>query len=125
MPERIVVLDFGAQYNQLIARRVREAGVFSELLPYNAPLSRIRGDALSGVILSGGPDSAYWEDAKRCDPGVFELGVPVLGVCYGMQLMAQQLGGRVGEAPVREFGRTAIRFAKSRSLPAWTARPSG
>ena len=113
MPERIVVLDFGAQYNQLIARRVREAGVFSELLPYNAPLSRIRGDALSGVILSGGPDSAYWKDAKRCDPGVFELGVPVLGVCYGMQLMAQQLGGRVGEAPVREFGRTAIRFAKS------------
>ena len=113
MPERIVVLDFGAQYNQLIARRVREAGVFSELLPYNAPLSRIRGDALSGVILSGGPDSAYWEDAKRCDPGVFELGVSVLGVCYGMQLMAQQLGGRVGEAPVREFGRTAIRFAKS------------
>ena len=113
MPERIAVLDFGAQYNQLIARRVREAGVSSELLPYNAPLSRIRGDALSGVILSGGPDSAYWEDAKRCDPGVFELGVPVLGVCYGMQLMAQQLGGRVGEAPVREFGRTAIRFAKS------------
>ena len=113
MPERIAVLDFGAQYNQLIARRVREAGVFSELLPYNAPLSRIRGDALSGVILSGGPDSAYWEGAKRCDPGVFELGVPVLGVCYGMQLMAQQLGGRVGEAPVREFGRTAIRFAKS------------
>ncbi len=113
MPERIAVLDFGAQYNQLIARRVREAGVFSELLPYNAPLSRIRGDALSGVILSGGPDSAYWEDAKRCDPSVFELGVPVLGVCYGMQLMAQQLGGRVGEAPVREFGRTAIRFAKS------------
>ncbi len=113
MPERIAVLDFGAQYNQLIARRVREAGVFSELLPYNAPLSRIRGDALSGIILSGGPDSAYWEDAKRCDPGVFELGVPVLGVCYGMQLMAQQLGGRVGEAPVREFGRTAIRFAKS------------
>ncbi len=113
MPERIAVLDFGAQYNQLIARRVREAGVFSELLPYNAPLSRIRGDALSGVILSGGPDSAYWKGAKRCDPGVFELGVPVLGVCYGMQLMAQQLGGRVGEAPVREFGRTAIRFAKS------------
>ena len=113
MPERIVVLDFGAQYNQLIARRVREAGVFSELLPYNAPLSRIRGDALSGVILSGGPDSAYWEGAKRCDPGVFELGVPVLGVCYGMQLMAQQLGCRVGEAPVREFGRTAIRFAQS------------
>lgn len=125
MPERIAVLDFGAQYNQLIARRVREAGVFSELLPYNAPLSRIRGDALSGVILSGGPDSAYWEGAKRCDPGVFELGVPVLGVCYGMQLMAQQLGGRVGEAPCASLAAPPSALPKARSLPAWTARPSG
>ena len=113
MPERIVVLDFGAQYNQLIARRVREAGVFSELIPYNASLARIRGEALSGVILSGGPDSAYWENAKRCDPGVFELGVPVLGICYGMQMMAAQYGGTVGEAPVREFGKTAIHWEES------------
>lgn len=113
MPERVVVLDFGAQYNQLIVRRVREAGVFSELLPYHAPLARIRGEALSGIILSGGPDSAYRADAKRCDPGVFSLGVPVLGVCYGMQLMAQMFGGRVGEAPVREFGQTPIRWMDS------------
>ena len=113
MPERIVVLDFGAQYNQLIARRVREAGVFSELIPFNASLERIRGEALSGVILSGGPDSAYWEGAKRCDPGVFSLGVPVLGICYGMQMMAAQFGGTVGEAPVREFGKTPIRWGDS------------
>ena len=113
MPERIVVLDFGAQYNQLIARRVREAGVFSELIPFNASLERIRGEALSGVILSGGPDSAYWEGAKRCDPGVFSLGVPVLGICYGMQMMAAQFGGIVGEAPVREFGKTPIRWGDS------------
>ena len=113
MPERIVVLDFGAQYNQLIARRVREAGVFSELLPYNASMERIRGDALSGVILSGGPDSAYLEHAKRCHPDVFQLGVPVLGICYGMQMMAEMFGGSVGEAPVREFGKTAIRWEKS------------
>lgn len=113
MPERVVVLDFGAQYNQLIVRRVREAGVFSELLPYHAPLARIRGEALSGIILSGGPDCAYRADAKRCDPGVFSLGVPVLGVCYGMQLMAQMFGGRVGEAPVREFGQTPIRWMDS------------
>ena len=113
MPERIVVLDFGAQYNQLIARRVREAGVFSELIPFNAPLERIRGEALSGVILSGGPDSAYLEGAKRCDPGVFSLGVPVLGICYGMQMMAAQFGGAVGEAPVREFGKTEIRWGDS------------
>lgn len=113
MPERIVVLDFGAQYNQLIARRVREAGVFSELLPYNASLERIRGEALSGIILSGGPDSAYAELAKRCDPGVFLLGVPVLGICYGMQMMAMVFGGQAGEAPVREFGKTPITWEES------------
>ena len=96
MPERVVVLDFGAQYNQLIARRVREAGVFSELLPYNASLERIRGEALSGIILSGGPDSAYAENAKRCHADVFKLGVPVLGICYGMQMMAEMFGGSVG-----------------------------
>ena len=73
MPERVVVLDFGAQYNQLIARRVREAGVFSELLPYNASLERIRGEALSGIILSGGPDSAYAENAKRCHADVLGI----------------------------------------------------
>ena len=110
--ERIVVIDFGAQYNQLIARRVREAGVYSELLPCTAPLERIRGGGLSGIILSGGPDSAYWDNARGCEAGVFTLGVPVLGICYGMQYIAAQFGGEVREAPVREFGKTAIRYAQ-------------
>ena len=101
--ERIVILDFGAQYNQLIARRVREQGVFSELLPPSSPIERIKGDGLSGVILSGSPDSVYSETGRKCDPAVFELGVPVLGICYGMQLMTYLLGGAVEKAPVREY----------------------
>ena len=75
--ERIVVLDFGGQYNQLIARRVREAGVYSELLPHNAPIEQIKGESLSGLILTGGPDSVYAEGAKACDDAIFSLGVPV------------------------------------------------
>ena len=79
--ERIVILDFGAQYNQLIARRVREQGVFSELLPPDSPIDRIKGEGLSGIILSGSPDSVYSEKGRKCDPAVFSLGVPVLGIC--------------------------------------------
>jgi len=111
MKERIVVLDFGGQYNQLIARRVREAGVYSELLPHKASLDRIRGEALSGVILTGGPDSVYAEGAKTCLPEVFSLGVPVLGICYGMQYLAKVFGGRIDRAAVREYGRTEIEFS--------------
>lgn len=110
MRERIVVLDFGGQYNQLIARRVREAGVYSELVPHNAGMERIRGDSVSGIILTGGPDSVYEEHAKACDPGVFELGVPVLGICYGMQYMAKVLGGRIETPPVREYGYAKIHY---------------
>ncbi len=109
--ERIVVLDFGGQYNQLIARRVREAGVYSELLPHTASLEQIRGEALSGVILTGGPDSVYAPDAKTCDDRVFALGVPVLGICYGMQYIAKVFGGRIEAADVREYGKTDIRFS--------------
>lgn len=87
--ERVVVLDFGGQYNQLIARRVREAGVYSELLPHTAPIEQIKGESLSGLILTGGPDSVYAEGAKACDSGIFSLGVPVLGICYGMQYIAK------------------------------------
>ena len=112
--ERIVIINFGAQYNQLIARRVREAGVYSELLPPDASIEAIRGDGLSGVILSGGPDSCYQPGARTCSPEIFELGVPVLGICYGMQLMCQLLGGTVGPAPVREYGRTFVRFGENR-----------
>ncbi|PKM40542.1 MAG: GMP synthase (glutamine-hydrolyzing) [Firmicutes bacterium HGW-Firmicutes-9] len=108
MRERVVVLDFGGQYNQLIARRVREAGVYSELIPHDASLERIKGDSLSAIIMTGGPDSAYEEGAKACDNAVFSLGVPVLGICYGMQYIAKVFGGEIAAAPIREYGHTKI-----------------
>ena len=111
MRERVVVLDFGGQYNQLIARRVREAGVYSELIPHDAPIERIKGETLSAIIMTGGPDSAYEEGAKACDNAVFSLGVPVLGICYGMQYIAKVFGGEIASAPIREYGHTKIRFA--------------
>lgn len=111
--ERIVILNFGAQYNQLIARRVRETGVYSELLAPTSSLEKIKGDGLSGIILSGGPDSVYNEDARTCLEGVYTLGVPVLGICYGMQLMSTHFGGNVGSAPTREYGKTKTYFDES------------
>lgn len=111
MRERVVVLDFGGQYNQLIARRVREAGVYSELISHDAPLERIKGDCLSAIILTGGPDSVYAEDAKACDNAIFDLGVPVLGICYGMQYIAKVFGGAIASAPIREYGHTKIRVS--------------
>ncbi len=102
--EAIAILDFGSQYTQLIARRLRELGVYSEILPPRTSLAALRARAPRGVVLSGGPDSVYAKRAPRCDKRLFELGVPVLGVCYGMQLMAQQLGGRVEPAGQREYG---------------------
>lgn len=108
MRERVVVLDFGGQYNQLIARRVREAGVYSELLTHTASIEAIKGDSLSAVIMTGGPDSVYLDDSKRCVDEVFELGVPVLGICYGMQYIAKVFGGVIDGAAVREYGRTHI-----------------
>ncbi len=108
--ERVVVLDFGGQYNQLIARRVREAGVYSELLPHTASIDKIRGEALSAVVMTGGPDSVYAADAKACDEEVFSLGVPILGICYGMQYIAKVMGGKIDAADVREYGRTSVRM---------------
>lgn len=105
--ERIVVIDFGGQYNQLIARRVRELGVYSELLPRDAAEGRIRGEGLSGIILTGGPDSVYDPDAKVCPGYIFEMGVPVLGICYGMQYIAHIFGGAI-EAGHREYADTPI-----------------
>ena len=104
----IVVLDFGGQYAQLIARRVREARVFSELLPYDTPLEEIRRRDPEGIILSGGPNSVYERGAPRVDAALFDLGVPVLGICYGMQLMALTLGGEVGAVQIREYGRSKL-----------------
>ncbi len=112
MPERVVVLDFGGQYNQLIARRVREAGVFSELIPCTASIERIRGERLDGLILTGGPDSVYEQDAKRCSDEIFSLGVPILGICYGMQYIAAQYGGAIESVGVKEYGRTPISCAE-------------
>jgi GMP synthase (glutamine-hydrolysing) len=101
---RVLILDFGAQYTQLIARRVREQGVFCEILPWDASGDDVRRWKPRGIILSGGPESVTDEEPPRAPQVVFELGVPVLGICYGMQTMAQQLGGRVVNSNHREFG---------------------
>lgn len=101
----IVVLDFGGQYNQLIARRVRDAGVYCEMLHYDIPIKELREKKLKGIIFSGGPNSVYEEGAPRISEEIFQLGVPVLGICYGMQLMAQMLGGKVEPSELREYGR--------------------
>ena len=106
--ETVVVLDFGSQYTQLIARRVREQHVYCRILPCNAPLASIEALAPRAIILSGGPASVYADTAPRCDAGVFELGVPLLGLCYGMQLICGEMGGNIEPATHREFGRAAL-----------------
>ncbi len=107
--ELVIVLDFGGQYNQLIARRVRECNVYCEVKPYTTPLEELKAMHPIGIIFTGGPNSVYLEDSPRCDRGIFELGVPILGICYGCQLMAHSLGGLVTEAQedsAREYGKT-------------------
>lgn len=118
--DQVVVLDYGGQYSQLIARRVRECGVFSALLPHHAGAAEVARRAPKGVILSGGPASVYSEGAPRLDPALLELGVPVLGICYGMQLLALELGGRVEGAEVGEFGRSQLSVHTSGALLADT-----
>lgn len=108
--ELIVVLDFGGQYNQLIARRIRDLGVFSELMPYNTPVERIKELNPAGIVFSGGPLSVYEEGAPHVDPAIYDLGLPIFGICYGMQLMAQQLGGKVERAGKREYGKADVDF---------------
>lgn len=107
--ERILILDFGSQYTQLIARRVREAGVYCELHPYDLDAAALRAFAPQGIILSGGPESVHQRAAPQVDPVVFELGVPVLGICYGLQAMTAQLGGQVAPAERREYGYAQVR----------------
>src|SRR5512136_1028512 len=106
--EKILVLDFGSQYTQLIARRLRELGVYCEIHPCTMPAPAMRAFAPRGVVLSGGPASVLAEGSPRADRAVFELGVPVLGICYGLQLMAHELGGRVDKAAHREYGPASI-----------------
>src|SRR5205085_5040084 len=108
----IPVLDFGSQYTQLIARRVREKGVYSELVRPDVSLDELKKLKPKGIILSGGPSSVYEPGAPKCDPRIFDLGVPVLGICYGMQLGTQILGGQVKPAKAREFGRARLHLAQ-------------
>ncbi len=114
--ERVLVVDFGAQYGQLIARRVREHNVFCQLVRHDLPASRIAELKPRGLILSGGPASVYAPGAPSCDPAIFDLGVPVLGICYGMQLACHLLGGNVKPSPTREFGRAICRVEDSGGL---------
>ncbi|MDX6606315.1 MAG: hypothetical protein QOD14_855 [Solirubrobacterales bacterium] len=106
--EEVLVLDFGGQYSQLIARRIRECGVFSELLPHDTPLEEIKDRGPMGLVLSGGPASVYADGAPALRRELLELGIPVLGICYGMQLMVHELGGKVEQAPAGEFGRSQL-----------------
>jgi GMP synthase (glutamine-hydrolysing) len=112
----VLVVDLGGQYAQLIARRVRDARVYSEIVSHTAGAAELRRRNPAGVILSGGPASVYAEGAPQVDPGIFELGVPVLGICYGMQLMARELGGRVEPTGAAEFGKTALHEARGALL---------
>ena len=106
--ELIVVLDFGGQYNQLIARRVRECNVYCEVHPYSIGLDKLKEMNPKGIIFTGGPNSVYGEDSPRCEKEIFEMGIPILGICYGSQLMAYMLGGSVKTAPVSEYGKTEV-----------------
>ena len=106
--QMIVILDFGSQYSELIARRIRETQVYSEVLSYRTSAEHLQNLNPRGIILSGGPNSVYDEMAPKCDPGIWELGIPILGVCYGMQLMVQQLGGQVERAKLAEYGKAAL-----------------
>jgi GMP synthase (glutamine-hydrolysing) len=115
-PRPVLVVDLGAQYAQLIARRVRECHVYSEIVPHDLPASALAARRPAGIILSGGPASVYEEGAPAVDPGVFELGVPVLGICYGHQLMARALGGEVAATGQREYGGTRLRVLERGTL---------
>ena len=114
--ELILVIDFGGQYNQLIARRVRECGVYCEIVPYTYTLEQIKAKNPKGIIFTGGPNSVYAEETPKVDAGVFELGVPVLGICYGHQFMAHTLGGHVESAGISEFGKTSVELQNDCSL---------
>ncbi|PLZ34878.1 GMP synthase (glutamine-hydrolyzing), partial [Fischerella thermalis WC542] len=106
--QMIVILDFGSQYSELIARRIRETQVYSEVLSYRTTIEQLRKLNPKGIILSGGPSSVYDQGAPKCDPEIWHLGIPILGVCYGMQLMVQQLGGEVARADRAEYGKASL-----------------
>ena len=110
MEEKIIILDFYSQFNQLIARRVRECNVYSEILPHDTTIDVIKSKNPKGIILTGGPASVYLDDARLCNPEIFNLGIPILGICYGMQLMSHMLGGKVGPGIKKEYGVTDVKL---------------
>lgn len=112
----VLILDFGGQYNQLIARRVRECGVYCEIVPYDCSIEKIRAKNPKGIILTGGPNNVYADDSPKADVEVFELGVPVLGICYGHQFMAYTFGGKVENAEIGEYGKTAVELSPTHKL---------
>jgi GMP synthase (glutamine-hydrolysing) len=114
--EKIIVLDFGGQYNQLIARRVRECNVYCEVHPYTLSLEKIKEINPKGIIFTGGPNSVYGEESPQCSEELYKMGIPILGLCYGAQLLAHQLGGKVETAPVSEYGRTEVTVDKKSAL---------
>ena len=114
--ELVIVIDFGGQYNQLVARRVRECNVYCEIYSYKTDLEKIRAMHPKGIILTGGPSSCYEEGAATCSPTMFEMGIPVLGLCYGAQLMSHVMGGRVARAEVREYGKTEVDIDNTSAL---------
>lgn len=114
--EMVLVLDFGGQYNQLIARRVRECNVYCEVHPYSLSLDQIKEMKPKGIIFTGGPNSVYGEGSPICDRAIFEMGIPILGICYGSQIMAHLLGGKVATAPVSEYGRTEVEVDTSTAM---------
>jgi GMP synthase (glutamine-hydrolysing) len=116
MPQTIIVLDFGSQYTQVIARRIREENVFSKVLPFNTPVKQLEKFSPSGIILSGGPASVLAKDAPKPDPALFRMGVPVLGICYGLQLMGNMLGGKAETSELREYGRGELETMRKGGL---------
>lgn len=112
----IIVLDFGSQYTQLIARKLRESGVYCEIVPYNEPIDAIKARKPEGIILSGGPASVYAEGSYHPDSGIFELGLPILGICYGMQLITQYFGGSVIPALHHEYGKAQLSFESDHGI---------
>ena len=114
--ELILVVDFGGQYNQLIARRVRENNVYCEIIPYSTDIEVIKAKNPKGIIFTGGPNSAYLEDSPSISKEIFEIGVPILGICYGHQIMSHVLGGvvRKGNTTEKEYGKTAITYQQSK-----------
>ena len=114
--ETIIVLDFGSQYSQLIARRIRECNVYSKILPFHSSAEVIKAENPQGIILSGGPNSVYQENAPKCDPEIFNLGIPVLGICYGLQLLIHTLGGEVSPGKAREYGKAMMKIEDSSDL---------